>query len=162
MASNNQDEQAKTIGNREYDNYTSDNIYGILDMLKHHVHSVTKVYPTLANNVTLTGGAGAWQLGNFIEVVPANTITDWFDIHWVVLVDPSVQDNYQVELYQGDLGSEELIAQIKVTRDTNQGSTGSVPIMTPIIPANTRISAKLATESGGNDTLDIAVLYHEY
>lgn len=162
MASNNQDESAKTIGNIQTDDYTNNNIYGILDMLKRHVHSVTKVYPSLANNVTLTGGAGAWQLGNFAEIIPSSTITDWFDIHWVVVVDPSVTDNYQVELYQGELGSEELICQMKVSRDTNQGTTTSVPVMTPLIPPNTRISGKVASGLGGNDTLDIAVLYHEY
>lgn len=162
MAINNQDESAKTIGDRSIDTYLSNTIYGILKMLKDHVHSATKVYPTLANSITLTGGAGAWQEGAFVEVVPASTITDYFDIHWVTLTNPSATDEYEVSLYSGALASEVEIARIRTSREAIQASTPPIGTMTPFIAPNERISAKVASKVGGADTIDIAISYHEY
>ena len=56
---------------------------GILETLQDHIHSASKVYPTLAAAVTATGHDTAWTLGEFVEVVPVNTITSPFDIHFI-------------------------------------------------------------------------------
>lgn len=162
MASNNQDESSKTIGNIDTDNYLSNNIYGILENLRKYTQSVNKVYPSLADNVLVTGGTAAWELGSFVEIIPVNTITNYFNIHCMGLTYPSAVDCYQIELYSGGSGDEVLIAQVKVCRDTNQGSVSPTCIITPIIAPNTRISAKIATKGGGNDTITMALGYHEY
>ena len=74
----------------------------------------------------------------------------------------AIKDTYEVELYAGAVGEEEEIGQFRAFRQSNQAGAAPSPMMTPIQPANTRISAKCATENGGCDTINIAVFYHTY
>ena len=163
MASNNQDESAKTIGNKETDSYSDDNIYGISKMLKLHVHMPQLIYPFLSDGVTLTGDSSSYTLGSKVEVIPADTITDEFDLHWVIIEDVSANDVYCIEIYSGEIGSEVLIGRAKVVKSTTAGSGAiSIPIQTPMVAANTRISAAAASKTGGGDTITISLGYHEY
>lgn len=78
-----------------------------------HFHSASLVYPTLAAGVTINGGAGAWELGAFTEVIPVNTITLDFDIHWINFANASAADTYELNLYYG--ASDTLIATRRIT-----------------------------------------------
>lgn len=159
---NGKDIVSATIGDVYHDTYTTDSVYGKCKTLLEHNHEQGKCYPSLANAIEITGGAGAWALGNFVEVVPANGITSMYDIHWVHTSNASVTDEFQVNLYKGELGSEILICEVPITRDATQ--SGSIPAksMSSLIAANTRISAKCASKSGGGDTIDIKLSYHTY
>lgn len=133
------------------------------DMIKvteEHFHSVSKTYPTLASAVTVTGGAGAWALGSFAEIVPASTITKDFDIHFLNVEAGSADDEYELVLYQ----STTEIARVRFKVDTSVfgGALPAIPIQTPIIPKNSQIQAKVASSGGGADTVDISIHYHEY
>jgi hypothetical protein len=132
-----------------------------LHILEDHIHSVQYVYPTLASGVTLNASSSVWQLGSFVEVIPKNTIDDVFDIHWLNVGAMNNVTTCELHLYKGDLGSEILIAQTRVVRLSNQSGAGSIPIITPLISANERISAKLASATA-NTTLVISVSYHKY
>lgn len=127
-----------------------------------HIHSAQKVYPTLANGITLTGHNTAWTLGNKTEIIPVNTITSMFDLHWVNIGEASVTDTYEIVFYKGLAGAEIEIGRCRVVRAAAQSGTAPVSLMTPLIPANTRISAALASASGGGDTLELALFYHTY
>jgi len=163
MASNNQDESAKTIGNRSTDLHYTDTLYGYLLAWYKHVHMPQWVYPFLADGVTLTADNTAYTLGSKVEVIPASTITDWFDIHWVIIEEVSANDRYCIELYSGEVGSEVLIAQLKVIKNTTAGSgVISIPVQVPKAQPNTRISAAAASKSGGGDTITISLAGHEY
>ena len=70
-----------------------------MHILEEHIHSVSKVYPTLANGITVTSGVGAWVLGSATAVVPINTITDEYDIHYVSVGSVSVNDTYELALF---------------------------------------------------------------
>lgn len=154
-------DMADVIGNKT-DNSSGDSAYSILHILEEHAHDPSKVYPTLADGVNITGGAGSWVLGSFVELIPASTITDKFDIHWVHVEAVSANDTYELVLYSGELGSEVEICRARFTKSTTAGAGASeFHVQTPIIPANTRISAKLAS-SGGGDNVDISIQYHEY
>ena len=61
-------------------------------IFEEHIHSAQKVYPTLADGVTLTGHATAWTLGAIVEIIPVNTITSVFDIHYLNIGAASVTD----------------------------------------------------------------------
>ena len=137
-------------------------LLGYNNSLYQHVHNSAKCYPTLADGVVITGGAGAWQLGNFVELIPASTITVNFDIHWINFEAASVNDVYELVLYKGTLGNEIEIGRIRTVRDSVQSGITDVPIQIPEQDANTRISAKVASKSGGGDTVTISVYYHEY
>lgn len=163
MASNNQDESAKTIGNRSTDLHYSDTLYGYLLSWYKHVHMPQWVYPFLADGATLTGDSSAYTLGSKVEIIPASTITKWFDIHWVIVEAVSANDVYCIELYSGEVASEVLIAQLKTVKSTTAGSgVVSMPIQIPRQAANTRISGACGSKSGGGDTITISLAGHEY
>lgn len=129
-----------------------------------HMHSVGKVYPTLASGVVVAGWAGARALSaSRIEVVPANTITASFDIHFVTIESASADDVYELVLASGGAGSETEITRVRFVRDS-VGWTKilqSVPVLTPVVWPNTRISAKLATATWW-DSATISLQYHTY
>jgi hypothetical protein len=136
-------------------------LLGYLNSLYQHVHNPAKCYPTLQNGVTVNGGAGAWALGNFVEIVPASTITTMYDIHYVNFESASATDTYEFVLYSGLAGAEVEIGRIRTKKEATQSGTTSVPIQIPALMANTRISAKLASSSGG-DNVTVSVFYHTY
>lgn len=159
---NSRDLIVDTVGNKYNDSYSTDSIYGKVKTLLEHVHEHGKCYPNLSDAITITGGVAGWALGSFVEIVPSDTITSPFDIHWIYTSSGSVSDEYQVNLYEGTLGNEVLICEVPVSRDAAQSGTITARVMTLIQAANTRISAKMASKSGGSDTIKIKILYHEY
>lgn len=126
-----------------------------------HIHQPAKVYPSLANGVTVTGGVGAWALGNFVEIIPANTITTAFDIHWINFESVSANDIYELVLYSGLEGAEVEIARVRTYKSATMTGANNVPIQIPVQYPNSRISAKLASSSGG-DNVTISLFYHQY
>lgn len=153
----------KTIGNKNTDNYNSDSIYGKVTALEEHIHNSSNVYPTLADGVVITADASAWTLGSITEIIPASTITDYFDLHWLVVEAVSANDIYELVLYSGPALSETEIARVKFVKNTTAGSGAiSIPVQTAIISSNSRISAALASKSGGSDTATVSLGYHIY
>ena len=129
----------------------------------YHVHSPAKCYPVLADPVTVTASENVWtDYGSWVEIIPVNTITDPFDIHWVHTGEISATGNYVLELASGTAESEVVIGQIAFSRDSNQVQTSSQPIQIAPQPANTRISARLSSGNAAANTADIKVYYHEY
>lgn len=150
---------ADVVGNKS-DTHDGDSIAAIAHTLEEHEHAESKVYPTLANGVTVTTAAGAWALGALVEIVPASTITDDFDIHAVDVEGISANDVFELVLYQGAGDTE--IGRIRFVRSAVQSATLNTAIQTPIVPANARIRAAVACAAGGAKTVDISVRYHTY
>jgi hypothetical protein len=132
-----------------------------VEILTDHIHGAMKVYPTLAAGVTVTGNATAWTLGNATEIVPANTITSPFDIHFIEIEAVSATDVYEVVLYSGASADVE-IGRFRTSKDSANTSFPPVSFMCPLQPANTKISAKCASSGGGGDTITISIGYHLY
>lgn len=154
------------IGNKS-DTVAGTSIVGLLKsieadvhLVEEHIHSVSKVYPTLAAGITVNGGAGAWQLGSATAIVPINTITSQFDIHYINIGSVSANDTYELVLYT-DAACTVEVGRVRFTRTAVQSSTSSTPMMTPIIAANSGIWAKLATSSGGDNAV-MSIFYHVY
>lgn len=122
--------------------------------------SPKKVYPTLNTGITLTTSTTSWGLGANTEIVPSNTITSNFRIDYISFAVPSVAQTYEVVLYKGESGSEVEIGRIR----TNPGATTNAmiaePMFTELIPANTRISAKVATTGTTQRTIVCSIIYH--
>jgi len=130
------------------------------EILEEHAHSTQCVYPTLGAGVTATGAAGAWTLGNFVEIVPVNTITLDFDIHWINIEAVSAADSYELVLYVET-------TEIGRTRFTVLGTPANtiIPVknfQSKIVKANSQIQAKIANAGGGGETATISVEYHTY
>lgn len=129
-----------------------------IHIMQDHVHSASKVYPTLANPITVTGAAGAWTLGNFVEVVPVNMITSPFDIHHINASNASAADNYELVLYAATTE----IGRVRFSRSSGLSTVNLLPFQCDIQAANTQIQAKVASSTGGADTVDISIFYHIY
>jgi hypothetical protein len=128
-----------------------------------HVHQSAKVYPTLANAVTVTSASGSWAaLGTPTEVIPANTITKAFDLHWLILSDISSVAQYELVVYGGPGGSETEIARASFSRSANFAQEGNVPIQIPQQAGNTRISAALSDSTAGTESVGVKFYYHQY
>lgn len=136
-------------------------LLGYQNSLYQHVHQQARCYPSLADGIVVTGGVPAWTLGNFAEIIPANTITSAFDIHFIVVENVSAQDIYEMVLYTGTVGNEVEIGRVRIDRESATSGAQNVPIQIPAQSANSRISAKLASKSGG-DSATISVYYHWY
>ena len=145
------------------DGHSTATLYGYAKQNSEHNHGVTYTYPLLAAAVTLTAGGGAWDpLPAPTEIIPANTITKDFDIHWLHIGGLSANGEFIVALYQGAGGSETLIGEVPVVRNAVQSQEGSLTLITPLMDANTRISAALASSPAAANTADIKISYHEY
>jgi len=151
------------IGNKTDDSLGT-SIYSALYKLVYHSHSVGKVYPLLANPITLTKAANAWVAfpASKTEIIPANTVTKPFNIYYVLISTLSAVGDYIIALYSGNAGAEIIIGYVVASRSANGTIEGIVPTMTPIIPANTRISAALTSGNATADTVKIKVFYNEY
>jgi hypothetical protein len=104
---------------------------------------------------------GAWTLGaGFTEIVPANTIHDDFDIHFICIESASDDETYEVVLYAAEVE----IGRIRFATVTvaNGMLLPPMPFQTEIIPADTQIQAKIASKGGGGDSVTISILYHNY
>ncbi|MEA3225152.1 MAG: hypothetical protein U9Q07_04315 [Planctomycetota bacterium] len=123
-----------------------------------HVHGAQGVYPTLADGVSLTTNAADWVLGAIVEIIPASTITDDFDIHEVLIEDINIADKtYELVLYYG-AGDVEA-GRVRFSAGTTKGGVPNGTMRTPIMPANSRLRGKLAIEDGGSKTAQISVRY---
>ena len=121
---------------------------------------VAQVAP--AADVNIAGGVGAWGLSAaWVEIVPAAAIADEFDIHWIYASNASAADTYELVLASGGAGSEVEIGRVRFTVPLGAISQASLPIITPINVAGARISAKLASSTGGDD-IDMSLGYHTY
>lgn len=146
------------IGNKN-DSHSGDSLMSGVETLKDHVHSVSRVYPTLSTGITVTADAAVWTLGALVEVVPASTITDDFDLHSIDVENLSANDVYELVMYQG--AGDVEIGRVRVIQDAVQSATLNTPILTPIIPANARIRAAVAS-AAGSSSLRFSVRYHTY
>lgn len=149
------------LGNKT-DNISGDSLYALAHINEEHNHSPSKVYPTLASTPDITTGTPAWTLGTFQEIVPVNTITSPFDIHHIAVEHVDTVTTYELVLYRGAVSSEVEIGRVRYSKTTNIATVSSQPFQTAILPANTRISARVASQSGNNDDTGISIFYHTY
>jgi hypothetical protein len=151
------------IGNKTDDSLGT-SIFSLLYRLVRPGHSVGKVYPLLANPITLTKAVNAWVAfsASKTEIIPVNTVTSPFNIHFILVSTLSAVGDYVIALYSGAAGAEVLIGYVPASRSATGTTEGLVPATTTAVPANTRISAALTSGNAAADTARIKVFYHEY
>lgn len=105
----------------------------------------------------------SWLHGDKTEIVPADTITSWFDIHWIIVSNMADADDYEIRVYKGAVGEEEEIGRIAFSRNAVQDrSSYPLPIQVPPQNANTRISMSLASGTANTSTAQVKIYYHTY
>ena len=149
-------ESRDVIGNKD-DDHDGNSILADVHTVLEHIHTASKVYPTLVAGVAVAGAAGAWGLGSFVEIVPNAGIGSAFDIHYISV--EALDDNavYELVIY----AVETEIGRVRFTKNANQDGIANVPFITAIIPGGTQIQAKLAS-STGNSVATISIFYHTY
>lgn len=142
----------------------ANSIYAHLNTSYKHVHNSAYCYPERAASVTLTKAGGVWAdyPASKTEIIPANTITSDFDLHWAMIRDISANGEYTLRLYKGAAGAEVFICAIAFFRNTVMSQEGNLPVQVPQIPANTRISGAISSSNNAADTCGIKLYYHTY
>lgn len=142
---------------------------GVSSILAHlntaylHAHGASFTYPSIDDAVVLTAGAGAWGTGGtIVEVIPADTITKAFDIHWAFVSAISENAEIIVRLYSGESGSEVPFHDVPAERTSVTSQAGSIAVQVPQIEANTRISARIYSSVAGTSTAKIKLMGHVY
>lgn len=156
------------IGNKEdhsFSNYQiNPSVLGHLKAGYYHIHAPSQLYPRLADAVPITnddGGnpAGAWTEGSKQALIPINTITKAFDIHWIKIFSIDDNDEYVLTLYSG----ETKLGEVGFSKVNNFISHVDSVIQIPPQPANTAITATLAAKGGTVARgITIKVFYHTY
>ncbi len=156
------------VGNNS-DDHNGLTLFGRHQQIIDHAHSTQKVYPTQAeeaggdegDGISLATGAGNWELGTIVQIVPASKITSQFDIHELLVEDVNTQDKtYELVLYYGADDIE--CCRWRFAATSNKGGIPAQFGMTILIPANNRIRGQLAIEDGGSKTVKISLRYHLY
>lgn len=98
-------------------------------------------------------------------IVKTNTgagVQSPFDIHFIQGGIANKKDTYIIELASGLVGYEQRIGNIRISTEADTSAAGMIPMMTAILPLGTRIVARVASLTGGNDTIVVSLNYHMY
>jgi len=146
------------IGNQS-DSHTGTTLMGRLNLLDEHNHSISMCYPTLGVGVAVPTHGDPWTLGVATEIIPASTITNDYDVHYVSV--EALDDNavYELRIFHG--AGTTAAGCVRFTKNANLDATSNVPMLTTLIPANNNLSAQLASSVGASSAT-ISVSYHEY
>jgi len=129
----------------------------------YHVHGASFLYPDKAIPVQLTANAASWnETGAIVEIIPANTITKTFDLHWASITSISAVLDGVIDIFTGGAGSEIKIASIDVSRTSNFSRENAMPVQIPQQVANSRISARFTSSTANADTVSLKVYGHVY
>lgn len=128
--------------------------------IEEHVHSPQEVAPSGAGAVALTSDAVGWTLGDFSnDIIAADAVTDPFDLHWAIIANADANAWYEVVLYYGATDIE--CARIAFARTNVFVTSITLPVQTIILPANSRVRAKMMDSVGGSGA-EIKVFFHRY
>ena len=153
--------QSDVVGNKT-DDGGGDSLVSRSFINDKHEHSPAKVYPSQAVGIDVTKSDNPWELGDFAVVVPANTITDYFDIHSINFDNVPTNGVYEIVLYAGADSAEVEIGRTRFTRQLASSVEFESMFMSPICPPNTQIKAKLCGSNGAATTVVISIRYHTY
>lgn len=117
----------------------------------------TKAYPENADGVNVTSSTSDWAFGSWVEIIPANTITETFWIFGAVENTLSLAIDGILQIGIGGAGSEVAIMDIKFAHTFHIHTRTNQPMVK--VAANTRVAARVATEGTSAKTLEISIEY---
>lgn len=150
------------LGNKT-DGHSGNSVISLLKTLIEHIHKPSIVYPNRASGINVIDGGAGWTPGVITQIIPANTISKDYDIHFVMIEDTTAVDSYQIDFYYGN--SNIFAGSCVFVRSAQQDSNVLVPVQgtgdgVPI-SANSRLSGIL-TSNGGGRTASVKLFYHVY
>ena len=133
-----------------------------LNPILDHIHGVGKVYPRGALGVSVAKAGGAWTAGVWVEIIPAGIVPAQFDIHGITVGAVGNDGEYEISLSSGAGGAEVEITCEPLVRIAAQDVTRKLATMTPLLPAGTRICAKLNGSTAALAAGTVKLSYHTY
>ena len=128
--------------------------------IQEHLHSAQLVAPSGAAPITLTSGGGGWTLGNFgLDFIAADAVANPFDLHWLVVTGADSNVWYEIVLYYG--GSDIECCRVAFGRTAVFTSSITVPLMTKVLAASSRVRGKMMDDTGGA-VCTAKIFYHTY
>lgn len=135
-----------------------------ISALQHHDHSRWRVYPQDVSSVVhLVAGTPANTFGDWVQIIPIDTIPFTYDVIGIVLDDINASTTYHIQV-----GYSTTVAPPGENYETGERrSRATTPIgrATELlavrgndIPANSSFWARLKTASGNADIADISVV----
>ena len=158
------------IGNKSDSSYSNAvidaSIIGLLKGIMNNFNAPTKIYPT-GLGVNEDKGADPipvtsddimpWQHGAVTEVIPVDTVDEFFSIRGIIVTGVTADDEYELRLYQGTPP-----ASVEIGRIAFKGlvivPNNILPINTELIIPNTEIGASLACADGDGAAAAIKIL----
>jgi len=103
-------------------------------------------YPAAADPITISSAAVAWGFGDWVEIVPADTITYDFGIMGVLVYNTD-NDHALIEIGTGAYGAE--VTEIQIPSFGNTYTPVQIIMLAPgrEVAANSRVSARAADPS---------------
>ena len=146
-----------------------DDLLANIAILEHHRHSRSRVYPQNVGTVaTLIAAAVADTFGDWIEIVPINTIDFIYEVEGLVAETANVSTTYFVQMgFSLVAVTEPTEAQIMGERRfplTNPISkaTEVISFKSQNCPTNAKLWGRLKTASGGADQLGISIVVQRH
>jgi len=119
-----------------------------------------RVYPTLAAGATIISAATDWGLGAIAQIIPAATVTSDYYLHSVNIETCDKNGIFELVLYQGAGDAE--ITRLRFAIAGGFFGNSFFTLNGPLVPANARIRAQLASSDGlaNQATITISLCYH--
>lgn len=143
-------------GDRSRDSTTNDTVIDI----QRHSHAASRVYPKFADAVEVTTGAGPYEEGAAVEIVPDGAITREWDIHDVFVSTTDAKDvDYIITIYTND--NDRNVAEAVVRLSSNVSAVNVSYAKSSPILANVGVYAKVAVQGGLSKKISIRIQYDE-
>jgi hypothetical protein len=154
---------AEVVGRKADASYAGGtSISGRLHTLSEHFHSTQLVRPHLAAAINVAAAAPAWTYGALSgDLVAAASIAVPYDVHGIAIDSMSANDSYQLALVGTLGGVDTVVCEVSMVRTSPQLTSLHIPVQMPLLAANTRLRAKLASAAGSN-TINLKVRLHTY
>lgn len=145
-------------------NFGLNTIMAHLNTSYYHVHGANFIYPDKAVPVLLTSDVASWGIvATPTEIIPINTITKNFDIHWASISEISASLFGMIDLYGDDgAGWFKIGPACDVVRTSNFARENPAPVQVPQQPANRRIGAIFSDNTTSSRTVRIKLYGHVY
>jgi len=133
---------------------------------EHHQHSRWRVYPqNISTDVTLMANAAADTFGDWVEIIPLNTVPFAFDIIGMVIETVSAGGKYHIQIGYGTTAGDDPVANYEmgerrfpITEVPPTWATELMEIKTQNIPANAKVWGRVKTASTNADTCKVSVV----
>lgn len=120
-----------------------------------------KVYPTLAAGATVISAAANWTYGAYAVIVPADTLTNDFQISGISVESCSDNAVYQLELYKG-VGTD-VVTGVRFAVEGGFFGNQVYIVGSEIVDGGSQVRARLASSDGAlnQGTITISIIYIE-